>query len=289
MVWCLRRVSILISEISVSVNAFQQNFIIENNYLIVKIRIKNLSKSYFHSRGSTQKVLENINLSVNSGDFISILGKSGSGKSSLLNTISGLSAPTSGDIKIGDNPLSQHQQSIFMVFQQPCLLPWLNVEENIAFGCKIRDELESLDYRVEQFIELIGLSGFNNYYPNELSVGMACRVALARALIARPEVLLLDEPFGALDVFTRTRLQEEIINIWLSEQFTCILVTHDIEEAILMGNKIVLLGGHPGSIMDIIDINLKYPRKITDESFFKTKTMIMSKFKKAIIASENIS
>ena len=255
----------------------------------MEIILKNLGKSYSHPRGIEYKVLENINLYVNSGDFVTILGKSGSGKTSLLNTISGLTSPTSGRIEIGGKTLSQSMRSIFMVFQQPCLLPWLNVEENIAFGCKIRDELENLDYRVEQFIELIGLSGFNKYYPNELSVGMACRVALARALIARPEVLLLDEPFGALDVFTRTRLQEEIINIWMSEQFTCILVTHDIEEAILMGTKVVLLGGCPGTIMDIIDINLKYPRKITDESFFRTKTMILSKFKKAILETENIS
>ena len=252
----------------------------------MKISIKNLGVSYVPSRGGRQEVLKNINLSVDSGEFIAILGKSGIGKSSLLHIISGLSKPSAGEVIVGETPLAVYRKSIFMVFQEPCLLPWLTVEENIAFGWKIRNELKDLDYRVEQFVELVGLSGFNRLFPNELSVGMACRVALARALIARPQILLLDEPFGALDIFTRNRLQEEIVNIWMSEQFTCILVTHDIDEAILMGKKIVLLGGRPGTITDIIDIDLPYPRKITDEAFFRTKTKIITKFKEAVTPAD---
>ncbi len=248
----------------------------------MNITIKDLDKSFLHATGKYEDVLKNVNLSIHSTDFVTILGKSGCGKSTLLNLIAGLTSPTSGEITVDGEPISGNQPSVFTVFQQPCLLPWLNVEENIAFGCKLRGELTHLAYRVDQFIELIGLSGFNTLYPDEISVGMACRVALARALIGRPEILLIDEPFGALDIFTRSRLQEEMINIWMSEQFTVVLVTHDIDEAILMGNKIVLLGGTPCSIIDVIENHLEYPRRITDETFFRTKTTIISKLKKSL-------
>jgi ABC-type nitrate/sulfonate/bicarbonate transport system ATPase subunit len=166
-----------------------------------------------------------------------------------------------------------------MHFQQPSLLPWLDVEDNIAFGCRIRGDLDNLQYRVNEFIEMMGLSGFERSHPDELSVGMACRVSLARALVGRPEVFLLDEPFGSLDTFTRTRLQEELVNIWLSEGFTAVFVTHDIAEAVLMGSKIVLLGGQPCRVMDIIETGLPYPRHMTDESFFRYKKNILKKFK----------
>lgn len=230
-------------------------------------------------------VLEDIHMHITEGDFVIILGESGCGKSTLLKIIAGLLAPTSGNVLINNRAIDRPDPSITLLFQQPSLLPWLNVEQNIAFGCKLRGDTDNLDYRVRQFIEIIGLSGFEKVHPLTLSVGMAYRVSLARALVGHPSVFLLDEPFSALDTFTRSRLQEELINIWLSENFTAVFVTHDIDEAILLGRKVVLIGDRPGRIMDIIDIDMPYPRKITDEFFFRTKTDILNKFKQILMSS----
>ena len=251
------------------------------------ILIRQVDKVYGLASDGTHMVLQHIDLDIKSGEFITILGKSGCGKSTLLNLIAGLSSPSRGDILVGDKPVRGPHPSIFIVFQQPYLLPWLDVRENIAFGCNLRKDQDKLSYRVEQFVELVGLSGRSQLFPSELSVGMACRVSLARALIGRPQALLLDEPFGALDMFTRSRLQEEMINIWMSEQFTAVLVTHDIDEAILMGKKIIILGGDPCRIMTIIDNPLPYPRKITDEDFFHIKTCVINQFKKIFFTSDS--
>lgn len=222
-----------------------------------------------------------MDLTIEKGDFLVILGESGSGKSTLLNILAGLSSCTSGEILINGTPVDGPHPSRAMLFQEPSLLPWLSVEKNIAFGCKLRGETADLRYRVSQFIELMGLSGFEKTYPSELSVGMAHRVCLARALIGNPEILLLDEPFGALDTFTRTRLQEELINLWMSERFTTVFVTHDIEEAALMGTRVVLLGGKPTSVQGIFENTLLYPRRLTDYDFHNAKLSIMKRFKNA--------
>ena len=243
----------------------------------LKIRTESVSKHFCLSHGESLSVLEDINLQINEGDFVIILGQSGCGKSTLLNIVGGLMRPSSGSVWIDEDRVLGPHRSISMHFQQPSLLPWLDVEDNIAFGCRIRGELEALEYRVNEYIEMMGLSGFEKMHPAELSMGMACRVSIARALVGHPEVFLLDEPFSSLDTFTRTRLQEELINIWLSENFTAVFVTHDISEAVLMGNKIVLLGEQPCRIIDTIEIDLTYPRRLTDESFFRTKKMILEK------------
>lgn len=248
----------------------------------MKIRIEKIKKDYCLPKKARLSVLDDITLEIENGDFVIMLGESGCGKSTLLNIIGGLTPATSGTVWVNDRPVVGPHPEISMHFQQPSLLPWLDVEDNIAFGCRIRGDLENLEYRVNEFIEMMGLSGFEKTLPAELSVGMACRVSLARALVGRPDIFLLDEPFGSLDTFTRSRLQEELINIWLSEGFTAIFVTHDIAEAVLMGNKIVLLGGQPCRIMDIIKTDLPYPRRMTDESFFRCKKDILEKFKKTV-------
>jgi len=253
----------------------------------VKIRIDGIGKTFHYPKRGVLSVLEDISLDVEQGDFVVILGESGCGKSTLLNILAGLVRPSAGSVWINGDRLVGPYPSVFTHFQQPSLLPWLTVEDNIAFGCRIRGELEDLDYRVNEFIEMMGLSGFKKSYPAELSVGMACRVALARGLVGRPDILLLDEPFASLDTFTTSRLQEELINIWFSERFTAVFVTHDVSEAILMGNKIVLLGGQPCRVMDVIQIDLDYPRKITDESFFHRKRMVLEEFKKAFAADKD--
>ena len=245
----------------------------------MKIRIENINKTFSLPAGERLTVLDGINLTIEEGDFVIILGESGCGKSTLLNILAGLMPSSSGEIWVNDEKVVDPHPSISILFQQPSLLPWLNVEENVAFGCKIRGELDNLNYRVNQFIELTGLSSFEKLHPPELSVGMAYRTCLARALIGQPEIFLLDEPFGSLDTFTRTRLQKELINIWLAERFTAIFVTHDIDEAILMGNKIVLLGGRPCRIKDIFDINFKHPRNIEGKSILQTRAIILKKLK----------
>lgn len=247
----------------------------------MKIDIKNISKDFVLPNGKRYTSLGDITLGITRGDFVVILGESGCGKSTLLGILAGLAKASSGRILVDGKEVAGPHPSRAMLFQQPSLLPWLNVENNIAFGCKLRGELTNLKYRVSQFIELMGLSGFEKTYPSELSVGMAHRVCLARALIGSPEILLLDEPFGALDTFTRARLQEELINLWMSERFTAVFVTHDIEEAVFMGSRIVLLGGKPTNVSHIFENTLVYPRRLTDTHFNKVKLALMDRFKTA--------
>lgn len=208
-----------------------------------------------------------------------ILGESGCGKSTLLNLLAGMMSPTSGEILIDQRKVTAPHPSRILLFQQPSLLPWLNVEENIAFGCKIRGERDNLAHRIRHYIELMGLPGMEKIHPPELSAGMAHRVSLARALIGNPEILLLDEPFRSLDTFNSLRLMNELISLWKREHFTAVFVTHNIEEAIFMGNKIVLLGGRPTGIEEIFNIDLKHPRDITDEAFIQTRATIFARFK----------
>ncbi len=248
----------------------------------MKICIKNITKEFRLSKGGRLPVLADISMGIEKGDFVIILGESGCGKSTLLNIMGGLIAPSSGTVCVDGGQVQGPHPGISMHFQQPSLLPWLNVKDNIAFGCRVRGELDNLEYRVNEFIEIMGLSGFETTHPAELSVGMACRVSLARALVGRPDIFLLDEPFGSLDTFTKARIQEELINIWLSEGFTSVFVTHDIFEAVLLGNKIVLLGGRPCRIMDIVESDLPYPRRMTDRSFFHAKKNILKKFKRSV-------
>ncbi len=232
-------------------------------------------------------VLDGISFSIKKGDFITVLGESGGGKTTLLNLLAGLESPTSGDIFINGTKIRGLHPSRSMLFQQPVLIPWLSVKDNVAYGCRIRGELKDLDYRVHQFLEMMGLSGFENSRPSSLSLGMAQRVCLARSLVGRAEVLLLDEPFASLDTFTQAHIQEELINIWLSESFTVVFVTHDVNEAILLGNKVVLLGGYPGCVQGIYDIEDSYPRDVNSISFNKHRNEILANFKKAHAGNRN--
>ena len=246
----------------------------------MNIKIDNISKVYDLPNGEKLSVLEEINLQIKAGEFVIILGESGCGKSTLLNIIAGLLSSSSGEIRVDDEIVTTPHPSISLLFQQPSLLPWLNVEENIIFGCKIRGDTKNLKERSEHFINLLGLSSFEKCYPHELSVGMAYRVSLARALIGHPKILLLDEPFTSLDTFTKSHVQEELIRIWQDERFTAIFVTHDIEEALLLGNKVIILGGRPCQIRDIININTPYPRDLANVNFFQARADILVGFRK---------
>ena len=246
----------------------------------MKLLIENIEKTFYLPDKTSVPVLKNIQIPVEQGEFVMILGESGCGKSTLLNIIAGIEAPTSGRIQVDDKIVTRPDPEISLLFQQPSLLPWLNVFENIAFGCKLRGDTRDLDDRIQYFIELIGLEGFEKNYPSELSMGMACRVSLARALIGHPKVILMDEPFVSLDTFTRTRMQQELIKLWKYEQFTTIFVTHDVDEAIVLGSKVVLLGGKPCSVSKIVDVSIPYPRKITDRRLSLKRIHIMMQLEK---------
>lgn len=250
-----------------------------------KFEIQNVSKLFPRSGGGVNIVLEEISFSIDQGDFVTVLGESGGGKTTLLNLLAGLDLPTSGEIFVDGAELDGLHPSRSMLFQQPVLIPWLSVKENVAYGCRIRGDVENLDYRVHQFLEIIGLSCFENAKPSSLSLGMAQRVCLARALVGRADVLLLDEPFASLDTFTQAHIQEELVNIWLSETFTAVFVTHDVNEAILLGNKVILMGGYPGRVQGIYDINDPYPRNINSPSFRAHRSEILTDFKNSHVGN----
>ena len=249
---------------------------IDNNQS-VGVHIDNVSKSFTLDTGSID-VLNNINIDINPGDFISIVGASGCGKSTLLKMIGGLQFPSSGKVVVGDRKVEKPSIEVGMIFQESRLFPWLTVEENIEFGIHAnlpKDEKKEL---IKEHIKLVGLEGFDKALPKQLSGGMQQRVSIARTLMNRPKVLLLDEPFGALDALTRINMQNEIINIWQAEKTTMILVTHDIDEAIYLGDRVIVLSSRPGEIKRDIKVNLDRPRERNSLEFVKLRKEIYGEF-----------
>ncbi len=254
----------------------------------MKIEIEKVTKAYNKSKESNHIVLKDITFSIEEGDFVIILGESGCGKTTLLNMLAGLELPTSGKVQVDKQEICGIHPSRSMLFQQPTLIPWLSVKENVAYGCKLRGDTIDLDYRVNQFLEIMGLGGFASAKPSQLSLGMAQRACLARALVGHPDVLLLDEPFASLDTFTQAHIQEELVNLWLSEQFTAVFVTHDIDEAIRLGNKIILLAGEPAGITDTFEITEEYPRDRNNPRFKEIRTQILERFKNSYLAKRSL-
>ncbi|MBP2032954.1 sulfonate transport system ATP-binding protein [Clostridium algifaecis] len=238
--------------------------------------IKNLDKSYMVNYKEIE-ILRNINIHIKKGEFISIVGHSGCGKSTLLKIIAGLEKHNSGSVTLGGKEISEPGTKIGMVFQDHRLLPWLTIKDNISFGLYdiSNDEKEKL---VLDHIELVGLKGFENAYPHQLSGGMAQRAAIARALVHKPEVLLLDEPFGALDALTRIQMQREILKIWEKEKTTMILVTHDIDEAIYLGDRVVIMSSRPGKIKNILPVEIDRPRDRNSHNFSVLRKQIFNEF-----------
>lgn len=252
----------------------------------LQIDIEKITKTY--AGKPEHVVLKDISFAIAPGDFVIILGESGCGKTTLLNLLAGLEPPTKGCIRADGDTITGIHPSRSMLFQQPALLPWLTVWENVAYGCKIRKDTEKLDYRVNQFLEIMGLTGFADSLPGRLSLGMAQRVCLARALVGHPRILLLDEPFASLDTFTQAHIQEELINLWLSENFTAVFVTHDIDEAIYLGNKIILLAGEPANITDTFTVAEPYPRDRNHPRFKEIRDSILEQFKNAYLAKRTL-
>jgi len=222
--------------------------------------IRNLSKDYLID-GLPLPVLENINLHVQAGEFVSIVGASGCGKSSLLRLIVGLEAQYKGDILLDGERIDATSLERGIVFQDHRLFPWKTVSENIAMALS-NLPLDKADKarRVTEHIQLVNLQGFENAYPHQLSGGMAQRAAIARALITQPKILLLDEPFGALDALTRVRLQHELQRLWIQQRSTMIMVTHDVEEALYLGDRVIVMDARPGRIKHQVTVDLPHPR-----------------------------
>ena len=240
--------------------------------------IQHLSKQY-RVKDTALSVLEDVSLSIRPGEFVSIVGASGCGKSTLLRLVIGLEGDYQGDILIGGQRVAGTSLERGIVFQEHRLFPWLTVEQNIAVGLLNAPGSDAGKQRsVQEHIHLVGLKGFESAYPHQLSGGMSQRVAIARALVNRPQVLLLDEPFGALDTQTRTHLQQEFERIWRAEGITAVLVTHDVEEAVYLGDRVVVMQPRPGRIKRIVDVPLQRPRDRSSALFQTIKDDVLAEF-----------
>ncbi|BCG61081.1 ABC transporter ATP-binding protein [Paenibacillus sp. URB8-2] len=239
--------------------------------------ISNLNKS-FETAGGPVQALHNVELHVEEGEFITVIGPSGCGKSTLLRIVAGLDGGYSGTVTLEGAKINGPGIDKGFIFQEHRLFPWLTVEKNIASDLSLRDP--GVWKKVDELIELVKLKGFEKSYPRELSGGMAQRVAIARALLRNPKILLLDEPFGALDAFTRAHMQTVLLDIWRTNRTTMIFVTHDIDEAVFLGNRVVILEPRPGKIRKIVHIDLPYPRKKATASFQELRLKVLSEFEK---------
>lgn len=227
---------------------------------MIKLKIDNVYKEY-EGRNGKMVALNGVSLDIRENEFICVVGPSGCGKSTLLNIIAGLLEPTSGAVYLDGKQIQGTGVERGVVFQQYALFPWRTVLKNVMFGLEMKKkpkkEAEEIALR---YIEAVGLKGFEHSFPKELSGGMKQRVAIARAYAANPEVLLLDEPFGALDAQTRVQLQSELLHTWEQEKKTCFFITHDVDEAIILAQRVIIMSARPGRIKRIVDIDIPYPR-----------------------------
>ena len=243
----------------------------------MSIEIKNINKS-FDGRVKSLSVLENINLEINDGELICLLGPSGCGKTTLLRLIAGLDQPTSGEIVANGELVEKPSGDRAVIFQQYSLFPWLTVLQNVTFGLEISGGSKEENIQAaERYLKSVGLLDFKDSYPHELSGGMKQRVAIIRSLLNHSPILLMDEPFSALDMQNRHKLQEQLIGVWHRFENTIVFVTHDVDEAVYLADKIVLLDKDPGKIAEIISVDLKRPRKRDSLEFLKIQESIVDK------------
>jgi NitT/TauT family transport system ATP-binding protein/sulfonate transport system ATP-binding protein len=237
--------------------------------------VSEVSKAFRATDGATVLALDRLSMSVAAGEMVSLIGPSGCGKSTLLRLIAGLDQPTTGELRVGTELITRPNAERGLMFQDPNLFPWLSVRRNIESGLVARRVLRRCRPEVEEFLRLVGLESFADLYPHQLSGGMAQRAALARALINHPGVLLLDEPLGALDQFTRMRMQDEILGLWQARGTTMVLVTHDIDEAIYISDRIHLMTPRPGRVERVIEVPLGRPRRRNSPRFLELRAAIL--------------
>jgi sulfonate transport system ATP-binding protein len=238
------------------------------------VRLANLSHQ-FRLHNAALPVLEAIDLAVAPGEFVAFLGPSGCGKSTLLRLIAGLERPYAGRVLMGERSVEKPDPSRILVVQEPTLYPWRTVRQNVALGLETRGLVRTQGGRIEATLRLVGLDGFDNAFPHQLSGGMAQRAALARALVNEPSVLLMDEPLANLDSMTRMSMQSELMALWQRERFTAFLVTHDVEEALYLAERIVVLSHRPSRIVAELAVDLPYPRHRGSERFVELRHRVL--------------
>lgn len=243
-----------------------------------EVTIRDLSKS-FTLNGRRLDVLRGLDLTIRGGEALAIVGPSGCGKTTLLRVLAGLEEPDRGDVMIDGAPVHGIGNQRAVIFQEPRLLPWLTVAQNVAFGLEVRgtDHNDATE-RARHYLRLVGLGGFEEAYPRQLSGGMAQRVGIARALTVQPEILLLDEPLGALDAMTKLTMQEELARIWREEGLTMILVTHDLEEAIFLADRVLVMSKEGAAPTRLIDLDLPRPRDRSAPEFVALRRRLMAEF-----------
>ncbi len=239
----------------------------------IKLRVENLSM-VFTRDGKSTPVLQDINLEVSTGEFVCLVGPSGCGKSTLLNIVGGFLSPTSGAVRIDGEIVHGPDPRRIFVFQERGVFPWLTVEGNIGFGLSRLSRPER-EQRITHYVKMVGLGGFEEAYPSELSGGMKQRLEVARALAVNPDMLYLDEPFGALDSITRLVMRGELLRIWEAERKTIVFVTHDIDEAVQLADRVVVMSARPAVIQRVVNIDIAHPRDISSPRYLELRDGIL--------------
>ncbi|CCQ97807.1 putative ATP-binding protein BAB2_1147 [[Clostridium] ultunense Esp] len=225
---------------------------------------------------SDLQVLENVSFSVGKGEFVVIVGPSGCGKSTLLRMVAGLERPSRGEVLSRGEPIKSPSPERMMIFQEPALFPWLTVERNVAFGLELAGvSKEERQEKVNQMLERVGLGDFRHFYPSQLSGGMKQRASIARAFVMDPEILLMDEPYGALDALTRMAMQNELLSLWEGSGKTVLFITHDVDEAIALGDRVLVMRARPGKVIEELVIDLPRPRNRSGEGFSTLRQEIL--------------
>ncbi|MFW7267882.1 ABC transporter ATP-binding protein [Gluconacetobacter sp. Hr-1-5] len=244
---------------------------------MANIRVESVTKRFRGKAGEDMLALDRVDVSVSDGDFLCLLGPSGCGKSTLLNMIAGFEYPTTGTVSVDGDIVSGPGADRGMVFQQATLMPWLNVWENVAFHARLKGVgRRAQREQAQPFIEMVGLAGFENHLPAQLSGGMRQRVGIARVLLMNPRVILMDEPFGALDEQTKMQMQAELTRIWEVSGATIVFVTHGIDEALTLGTHVAVMSARPGRIAEFMSVELPRPRDITSMAFNNMKRHVLS-------------
>jgi len=241
------------------------------------IDVEHVGRTYTDANGNRIEALQDVSINIRPGEFISLIGPSGCGKTTLLRLIAGLDKPQAGELFLDSERIKGTNHERGLVFQQSNLFPWETIENNISAGLKARKVYKERKQEIAHYIQIAGLKGFERSYPHQVSGGMAQRASLVRALINDPKVLLLDEPLGALDSFTRIELQNKLLELWYERGTTMVLVTHDVDEAIYLSDRIVIMTPRPGKIEEVVEVKLPRPRARNDASFIALRSEILEK------------
>lgn len=241
----------------------------------VKVEVRSLTKKF-----GDLLVLDNISFNIKKGEFVCVVGPTGCGKTTFLNLLTRLIEPTAGELLIDGEPADPKKHNLAFVFQEPSAFPWLTVEENLAFGLKVKRLPEAeIKQRVDNMLELLGLTKFRNSYPSQLSVSSEQRIIIGRAFVMNPDLLLMDEPYGQMDIKLRYYLEDEVIRLWKETGSTVVFITHNIEEAVYLAEKVLILTNKPATIKEELMVELPRPRDFTDPDFIKLRTHITDQIK----------